>query len=125
MSDKVYLFTFWKSAIKFDGTMPDTKLIAKNNDILYNIIKDRFGTFPMNVSDFEKIEKEIIDLCNQINDVIMVFLYSDGNQKFFMNSKDQNTETIAKYIEIIIKYLSFDNQDNFKVIIDKVAKRHS
>jgi len=124
MADLVYLFTFWKSAIKFDGTVPDAKLIAKKNDIMYKITKDKFGTFPMSVSDFEKIEKEIIDLCNQSNDIIMVFLYTDGNQKFFMNCKDQTTETTSNYVDIITKFLSPD-EDNFKVIIDKVAKRHS
>jgi hypothetical protein len=119
-AEQVYLYVFWKSAIKFDGSTPDSELISKKNNILYKIIKAKFGTFPKNLSDFEKIEKDFKGLTDNTKDLIIAFVYSGGKKKIMIS---HDSEYTAKYTESVMNYLS--GSPGYKVIYDKVAMRHN
>lgn len=122
-AEQVYLYVYWKSAIKFDGSTPNAELITKKNNILYKIVTNKFGTFPKNLSDFEKIEDDFKDLTDRTQDVILVFIYSGGTKKIMMSHNDEDPETTVKYAEAIMNYLS--GSPGYKVIVDKVAVRHN
>lgn len=122
MSEQVYLYVFWKSAIKFDGVMPDKQHFSQKNDVLYKITMEMFGTFPKSLSDFEKIEENLSKLPIRFKDLIMVYIYSGGNKKIITNHTTHDTETNVKFAKSIVHFLS--GSPKCVGSFDRVATRH-
>ena len=117
--EQVKLFVYWKDGISFNTNSPNFEKQKKKNEIVYRIISSKYGTFPKNITEFDKIKGDLISEILRYDDIILVFQFIvEDKIEILCKLPDPKFELYATVISNIFQKNSYVN-----VITDKVAER--